>query len=418
LGLAGLPGDFLENRLEHDPGFRSLQLDDRRLAQELVFGVTRWRAALDWLIARKTNGRSQDPAVQTLLRLGLYQLFWLDRIPEFAAVNETVQLARDSGLGNQSGFINAVLRSSLRDGPELGRALDQLRTSDPATGWSHPAWLVERWRAALGDEDLQKLLAWDNTPPRTFARANTLCMDVAQLRERWRVEEVAHDLRTYDWTGPDVVFPLRSHPPLTDLPSFRQGGFYVQDPSTLLAVHELAPLPGETVLDFCAAPGGKTTYMAQLMGNRGRIVAHDSSPERLKLVAENCARLSATCVQLAATRETAIGAPASYDRILVDAPCSNTGVLRRRVELRWRLTPEEITRLAAEQSAILRQVAPALKPGGILVYSTCSLEAEENHDVIARFVAEETGFELLRELQLHPVTAEVDGAYVAVLRRK
>ena len=418
LWAADAPGDFLENRLEHDPGFGSLHPDDRRLAQELVFGVTRWRAALDWLVARKTNGRSQEASVQTLLRLGLYQLFWLDRIPEFAAVNETVQLARDAGMVSQSGFINAVLRGCLREGEALAKALDDLRTTDPATGWSHPAWLVERWKTVLDADELRQLLAWDNTPPRTFARANTLCMGAAQLRERWRVEEVGHDLRAYDWTGPDLVFPLRAHPSLAELPSFRQGGFYIQDPSTLLAVHELGPLPGETLLDVCAAPGGKTTFIAQLMGNRGRIVAHDLSAGRLALVRENCARLCVSCVEPVADADAALPPGRTYDRILVDAPCSNTGVLRRRVELRWRLSPQEITRLAAEQAAILRQVAPALKPGGTLVYSTCSLESEENHDVVARFVEEAPAFELVREMQLHPVTAEVDGAYVAVLRRK
>ena len=412
------PGDFLENRLEQDPSFRSLHPDDRRLAQELAFGVTRWRVTLDWLIARKTNGRAQNPSVQTLLRLGLYQLFWLDRIPEFAAVNETVQLARESGFSGQGGFINAVLRGCLRESAAIRAELDHLRRTQPALGWSHPAWLVERWRTAFGEAELPPLLAWNNTPPRTFARVNTLRTDAAKLVEQWRAEGVGYDLRTFDWTGANLVFPLRSHPPLAELPSFRQGGFYVQDPSTLLAVQELAPLAGETILDFCAAPGGKTTYMAQLMGNHGRIVAHDNSPERLKWVAENCTRLGVTCVELASAPGSSLGAPGLYDRILVDAPCSNTGVLRRRVELRWRLSAEEITCLAAEQSAILRQVAPALKPGGTLVYSTCSLEAEENHEVVARFLGETAGFELRRELQLHPLTAEVDGAYVAVLQRK
>ena len=417
LRAADSPGDFLENRLEHDDGFRSLRPDDRRLAQELIFGVTRWRATLDWLIARKTNGRPQSASVQMLLRLGLYQLFWLDRIPEFAAVNETVQLARESGYGPQSGFINAVLRGCLREGEEVVRELERLRTEDPATGWSHPAWLVERWQSALGDPaDLQVLLEWNNTPPSVFARANLLRIEPGRLLEQWRNENLAYDFRFYEWAGENLVFQLHAVPSLAQLPSFQQGGFYVQDPSTLLAVHELAPLPGETILDYCAAPGGKATYMAQLMGNRGRIVAHDLSVDRLEFVRENCARLGVKIVELAAAPPPIL--PDQFDRVLVDAPCSNTGVMRRRVELRWRLTADEITRLAEEQLGLLRRVAPGLKSGGTLVYSTCSLEPEENQQVVAQFLAIDSRYELVLERQLHPVHDGVDGAFVAVLRRK
>ncbi len=417
LRAADSPGDFLENRLEHDDGFRSLRPDDRRLAQELIFGVTRWRGTLDWLIARKTAGRPQNASVQMLLRLGLYQLFWLDRIPEFAAVNETVQLARESGYAPQSGFINAVLRGCLREGEELARALDELRTTEPATGWSHPGWLVERWQAALTDPaDLQALLEWNNTPPSVFARANLLRMEQGRLLELWRNENLAYDFRFYEWAGENMVFQLHAVPSLAQLPSFQQGGFYVQDPSTLLAVHELGPLPGETILDYCAAPGGKATYMAQLMGNQGRIVAHDLSADRLEFVRENCTRLGVNIVELVAAPPAIL--PDQFDRVLVDAPCSNTGVMRRRVELRWRLTADEITRLAEEQLGLLRRVAPGLKPGGTLVYSTCSLEPEENQQVVAQFLAIDPRYELIRERQLHPVHDGVDGAFVAVLRRK
>lgn len=417
LRAADAPGDFLENRLEYDRGFQNLRPDDRRLAQELVFGVTRWRTTLDWLIARKgAPGKAQHPTVAVLLRLGLYQLFWLDRVPEFAAVNETVELARELGYESRGGFINAVLRGYVREQRQTRAELDRLRSSDPATGWSHPAWLVERWRAALGDEDMRRLLSWNNTPPRIFARVNMLRMDGTRLVEEWLAERVEFDRCEPDWTDENLVFELRSHPSLDHLPSFRRGGFYVQDPSTLLAVQELDPQPGETVLDWCAAPGGKATFMAQRMANQGRIVAHDTSSERMELLRENCGRLGVKCIK--PVDASYVPPPLSFDRILVDAPCSNTGVLRRRIELRWRIQPDEITRLGTEQLAILHQVAPALKPGGTLVYSTCSLEAEENHEVVAKFVAEEPGVELVRELQLHPVTAGVDGAFVAVLRRK
>ena len=187
-----------------------------------------------------------------------------------------------------------------------------------------------------------QLLQWNNSPPPIYARLNRLKTD---CRRVWRPDGArkASNSRNaqYDWTGPDLVFELRSHPPLAECESFQDGLFYVQDPSTLLAVEQLAPQPGETILDLCAAPGGKTTYIAQRMGNRGRIAAQDNQPERLKLVGENCRRLGVTCVEIA----TAPDPDARFDRILIDAPCSNTGVLRRRVDLRWRVQPAEIERL-------------------------------------------------------------------------
>jgi len=206
--------------------------------------------------------------------------------------------------------------------------------------------------------------------------------------------------------------------------SFQQGGFYIQDPSTLLAVRELDPQPGETILDLCAAPGGKLTHIAQLMRNEGCIIAHDTAAERLELVKENCTRLGVTCVEtiLASTLSSPVlrstsdeGGSTLFDRILLDAPCSNTGVMRRRVDLRWRLRLEEIQRLQAVQLDLLRQAAPLLKPGGTLIYSTCSLEPGENREVINQFLDEHRGFKLDRERELLPFADNVDGAYVARL---
>ena len=191
--------------------------------------------------------------------------------------------------------------------------------------------------------------------------------------------------------------------------------FYVQDPSTLLAVQELNPQPGETVLDLCAAPGGKTTFIAQQMQNRGRIVAADVSEDRLNLIKENCVRLGVTCVETILLSTLNSQPSTSYDRILVDAPCSNTGVMRRRVDLRWRVRPEEIERLRKTQLEILGQAASRLRPGGVLVYSTCSLEPEENQEVVKQFLSEHAEFKLRSERELLPIVDGVDGAYVARL---
>jgi len=416
LCAVGTAGEFVEHRLESDPGFRGLASPDRRLSQELVYGVLRQQSALDWLITKRTDGRAQKPELQTLLRLGLYQLFWLDRIPPHAAVHETVEMARQAGYVSQSGFVNAVLRGCERDRARIRLDLATLREVDPAVGWSHPAWLVDRWRKRFGEQGLLKLLEWDNTPPPTFVRVNRLRTSAAELESRWQLEGVTARPVVHPWLTDGEAYVLESHPSLATLPSFVEGGFYVQDPGTLASVVDLDPQPGETVLDCCAAPGGKTTYIAQRMGNVGRVVAQDTSPERLRLVEENAARLGCTCVEPASGLDVP-GEPGSFDRVLVDAPCSNTGVLRRRLELRWRLRSEELPRLAQVQSGILLRAAGWVRPGGVLAYSTCSLEPEENEGVVEKFLAATPDFTLRSSRALTPVEHGVDGAYVAVLVR-
>ncbi|HSY75164.1 MAG TPA: 16S rRNA (cytosine(967)-C(5))-methyltransferase RsmB [Dongiaceae bacterium] len=407
-------GEFTENLLETALATARLSPADRGLCHELVCGVVRWQATLDQLIARKTTpGREPRPALQNLLRLGLYQIFWLDRIPPHAAVHETVEQAKRSGYVSQSGFINAVLRGYLREFDEVKKILADMKISQPALGWSHPEWLVERWRKNFGDEKTLQLLEWNNTPPKTFARVNTLKTDAAKLVERWREENVEYDFCTRDWTGENLAFELKSHPALNSLPSFRAGWFYIQDPSTLLAPILLDAQPGETILDLCAAPGGKTTFIAQQMNNEGKIVAHDSFADRLKLIRENCTRLGVTCAEVTATFNFE---PSTFDRVLVDAPCSNTGVMRRRVDLRWLIQPAEIERLRATQLILLKQAATVLKPGGVLAYSTCSLEPKENCELMKEFLRENNNFKLETERQLLPFADNVDGAYVARLK--
>ena len=461
--------DYVENLLETE--LPKLSPADRGLCQELVYGVVRWQRTLDWLIARKTGSRTQKETLQILLRLGLYQIFWLDRVPDHAAVNETVELARRLGCGPQAGFANALLRGYTRERDETRKSLDELKANQPALGWSHPDWLCERWQERRGAQQLRRLLEWNNTPPKTFARVNTLRADAGRLLAQWRAEGVECDSFHRDWLEENLSFELKSHPPLATLPSFQQGFFYVQDPGTLLAVRALDPQPGETILDVCAAPGGKTTYIAQLMRNRGRLVAEDQNQVRLQLLRENCARLGVSCLEMAAPGEevpnlarphpgshpqgegespaagrrirsgrnpqaSSVAVPSSkaqqqrewkhcdtippftprpprFDRVLVDAPCSNTGVMRRRVDVRWRIRPEEIDRLRAGQSELLHAAALQIRPGGVLVYSTCSLEPEENGEVVKEFLAGHEHFKLESERELLPFADGVDGAYVA-----
>lgn len=406
-------GSFVEDALDAALARAPLSGADRRLCQELAYGVVRWQATLDWLIARKTPDRRQKPLLQNVLRLGLYQIFWLSRIPHHAAVDESVQMARRGGFNTQAGFVNAVLRGYVRELEPTRRLLDELKTTQPHLGYSHPQWLADRWRERWGAEAAAKLMTWNNTPPKTFARVNTLKTEPGKLLEQWRAEGVEYDFVRQGWLEENLVFELKAHPALTRLPSFQQGLFYVQDPGTLLAASELAPRPGERVLDFCAAPGGKLGYMAQLMRNEGRLVAHDITPERLKLVQENSTRLGITCAE---TCLASLGAE-HFDRVMLDAPCSNTGVMRRRVDLRWRITAEEIQRLRLMQLELLRRVAPLLRRGGTLVYSTCSLETEENEEPVKQFLLEHAQFNLERTRELLPFRDGVDGAFVARLRR-
>ena len=388
---------------------------DRSLCQELVLGVIRWRAPLDWLIEQKTDGRRQPPAARLVLRLGLYQLFWLDRVPAHAAVDTAVQLARRLDLGRAAGFINAVLRACQRERDALRDALQRLKTDDPALGHSHPAWLVRRWIARWGADAAGRLLAWNNQPAPIHGRANTLRADAAVLTARWRDEGVEHEPLEFPWTESVPIFRLQPPGSIADLPSFRDGLFYVQDASTLLAVHLLNPQPGEEVLDLCAAPGGKATLIAQRIGGEGTVIACDAQPRRLERLRENLARLGANCVE--ARPVAALGGQQMFDRVLADVPCSNTGVLRRRVDRRWRLRAEDLPPLVRQQADLLARAARCVRRGGVLVYSTCSLETEENVEVVAAFLQKHRAFELETARALTPFADGVDGAYVARMRR-
>jgi 16S rRNA (cytosine967-C5)-methyltransferase len=416
--LAGQPaGAFIESRLEAALAQTRLSPVDRHFCQELVYGVMRWRATLDFLIARKCDDRSQKPLLKAIVALGLYQIFWLDRVPDHAAVSESVDLAKHMGLQFQAGFVNALLRGYLREADATRALLEEIKIKQPYLGYSHPEWLWQRWSARYGAAAAATLMDWNNHPPGTFARINTLKTTAEKLLPQWREEGVVYDFVSRPWLPENLIFELKEHLPLPRLRSFKEGAFYVQDPSTLLAVLELAPKPGDSVLDLCSAPGGKLTLMAQLMENQGKLAAYDTSADRLKLVSENCTRLGVTVATIAPPAQPP-HLPGGYDRVLVDAPCSNTGVVRRRVDLRWRIRPEEITRLRRDQLAILHTASDLLKVGGTMVYSTCSLEPEENGELIQEFLTGHKHFERVRERELTPFADQVDGAYAAVLVRK
>jgi 16S rRNA (cytosine967-C5)-methyltransferase len=413
----------------------ALQGPDRGLFTELVYGTLRRQGTLDHIIAqfsRQPLGKLERN-VLLLLRTGLYQLFYLDRVPVSAAVNETVTLAHTIA-PRATGFINAVLRRADRERDAI-RYPDRVR--DPAAfiaaRHSHPRWLVEQWCRQLGAEEAERLAcAMSEAPPFTL-RVNTLRGDRDGLIERLAAEGVTAAAAEF---SPDAV-RITGHIHLPLLPSFREGFFTVQDESSQLAARLLAPRPGEKLLDLCAAPGGKTTHLAQLMDNRGNIVACDTAQKKLGLIEETAGRLG---IGIIATRLLdASSAPlpfaaGEFDRVLVDAPCSGLGVLRRNPEGKWWKSPENIAELAELQKALLHNAADALKPGGALVYATCSTSLEENESVVEDFLSQaaefvvEDGRELFPEwgdlftgegyFRSWPHRHGMDGFFAARLRKK
>jgi 16S rRNA (cytosine967-C5)-methyltransferase len=257
-----------------------------------------------------------------------------------------------------------------------------------------------------------RLLENNNDPSKVFARRNALAVSAEDLEKAWAEAGVKAVPKNFDWVGDRIVYEFESAPAVTSLPGFAEGWFYVQDPSTLLAPSQMEVRPGMAVLDLCAAPGGKATMLAQLMGDEGLVVAEDSDSMRLRWVEENSVRLRLKSVRVGPGEPGAL-----YDAVLVDAPCSNTGVMRRRVDLRWRIQESEILRLAAEQTAILHAASLRVKQGGTLVYSTCSIEPEENQQVAKAFVRSHPDYVLVSERELIPFSGNCDGAYVATLKR-
>lgn len=366
---------------------------DRAFTTELFYGVLRNLTLVDFWIGQLRSGRL-DQSARDLLRLGIYQLFFLET-PAHAAVYETVELA---GPGIRS-LINAILRNAIRKKDSLREGATRQTLS---VRISHPEFLLERWTRNFGADQTAALCEWNNRPAPIYARINRLKISDEEFLPKY----------------PDIApLPGRENfVRLTSIPAdaLAQGHCYIQDPSTAPACELLAPQPGENVLDACAAPGGKTAYLAELMENRGSIVACDRDAQRIRTLEDNLQRLGVGIARFVEHDWSIAELPAnlsSFDRILVDAPCSNTGVMRRRVDLRWRLTPKDFSRMADEQLRILRAVIPLLKPGGTLVYSTCSIEPEENEKTVRALLREFPSLDLATEFSLLPFRDGSDGAF-------
>lgn len=379
------------------PADSELSREDRALAQEIVLGVLRLQSSLDYFIERYCARpiKRLDVPVLIALRIGLYQLRILTRIPRSAAVNESVKLVKRSGTASAAGLVNAVLRKAARhpdENPGDGIADPVERAS---VELSHPRWMLERWQALLGADEAQQLALANNTPSATAFRVNTL---------RVPTEELLTDLNSKGVTvgtsklAPDA-FVVESGPARVVNDAARLGLIYIQDEASQLVSILLETASGHRVLDMCAAPGSKASHIAALTGDQAWIIASDLHPHRLRVLGETCERLGIASIDSIAADATRplplIESARMFDRVLLDAPCSGTGTLRSNPEIKWRLTAEDITRLSELQLNLLKRGAAAVAQGGRLVYSTCSIEREENEEVVSRFLAGNEAFKVV-----------------------
>ena len=405
---------------------------DRRFLTELAYGAVKATGTLDWMIRRYVNRpvRKIAPMIRNILRLGFYQIFYMDKVPASAACNECVELAKKYGHPGTVKFVNAVLRSAVRE-PEKcafphgkGHATEEL-----ALATFHPQWLVKRWVKTLGYDAAAAICAFDNADAVLSLRTNTLKSSREALLARLQAEGA--DVTPSVWAPEGIL--CMSHGALDSMTSLAEGLFQVQDESSMQVAHVVGPQPGELVIACCSAPGGKTPHLAALMQNQGRIVAGDIYEHKLERIDENARRLGIRIIdtELLDARDVGRRFAGQADRVLVDAPCSGLGVLRRKPDARWKKNEEDIKKLPQLQLDILASAAEAVKPGGVLVYSTCTIDCAENADVVEAFLATHEAFALAetgaflptkpraeRMVQLYPHVDGTDGFFIARMERK
>jgi 16S rRNA (cytosine967-C5)-methyltransferase len=410
---------------------------DRALVTELVYGVLRWQGRLDWIIDQqiKIKPDKMDLTVRLILRLAAYQLLFLDRIPAAAAVHEAVELAKTSQPKHVVRFVNGVLRAISRKRIVLKKAEPEGDTEHRLSiRYAYPVWLVQRWLRLLGKEETESFCQASNQIPPTTVRVNTLKTTVADMADSFK------DRGFFVESGKFVPEALHLRAIRTDLSSldhYERGEFQVQDEASQLVAHLLQPQPGERILDACAGLGAKSTHLAQLMANQGEIIALDRQGWKLTRLMENAQRLEVSCiepVEMDVLELVPSGEKFSFDRILLDAPCTGLGVLRRNPDIKWKLKPKAFRRLHLLQKQMLERLVPLLKPGGSLLYATCTVSEEENGETVQGFLAEHPDYYLesarpylppgsagvlIRSgaMQTWPHRHGIDGFFAARLRR-
>jgi 16S rRNA (cytosine967-C5)-methyltransferase len=360
---------------------RALDARDRALAMRLAYGAVQRAGTLDYLIERLAERPPArlDAPILAALRLGLYELLYLSGAPDRAVVSDVVELAKTGARGGH-GLVNAVLRRGVREGAAL---LDELSDETPqlaAVKHSHPEWIARLWWEYLGANDARALMAADNEPGEVALRANTLITDAGTLASELPVATHA-DLALTEALVLEGPFDVHASP------AWRAGAFLAQSRAAMHVARALDPQPGERVLDLCAAPGGKSTHLAALMCGEGEVVAVERNPRRAGVLARTAQRLHATNIRVELADAAARGPEGRvFDRVVVDPPCSGLGTLQARADLRWRVTPGRVREMALTQAAILAAGAAAVRPGGVLVYSTCTISPTENERQIAAFL--------------------------------
>ncbi len=390
-----------------------LDARDRALAMRLAYGAVQRKGTLDHLLellAERPVGQL-DPPLLAALRLGLYELLYLRGAPDYAVVTDAVELAKAHGRGGH-GLVNAVLRRAAREGPEaLLGGLGEDTPQRAAVKHSHPEWIARLWWESLGAEQARALMAYDNEPGEVALRANTLVTDAATLARELPVRTHLHP------AIPEALVldePFDAHGSAL----WQAGAFHAQSRAAMLVARALDPSPGERVLDLCAAPGGKSTHLAALMEGRGEVLAIERDRRRAGALVRTARRLRAHNVRVEvadAALERREGS--AFDRVLVDPPCSGLGTLQARADLRWRVSPESIAEMVAAQRRILAAGAGALRPGGVLVYSTCTISPTENERLIVGFLDSHPEFGLDDVVTTLPHRDRTAGFYIARLRR-
>jgi len=383
-------------------------IHDRSLLTEMVYGVLRMRGRLDWIIGFIYRGQlgKMDPGLKNIIRTGLYQILILDRIPDHAAVDESVRITEKMFPG-RTGLVNAILRNTIRRSGDIAYpAFDKDPASHISIYHSHPIWLVKRWIAAFGTEETLKLCSANNEKAPLCIRINGIKATRESVMER--LAQDGCEVRETAFSK-DGIYIINISKPIRELDAYKKGYFQVQDEASQLTSRIVDPQGGEGILDICSGVGGKTTHLAALMRNCGSILAIDIQEDKLKLLKKLSIRLGISILEIRkgdATKDLGRDFQNRFDRILIDAPCTGLGTLRRNPEIKWRIHPEDIKKITEIQKKILDRSHNYLKPGGILVYSTCTIMPEENEDIVNDFLSRN------RDYKSIPIAGSIPGALV------
>lgn len=394
--------------VEQNKAFSNLELKtslakgdfDRRdaaLATELVYGTLSRLNTLDWLVAQVLDKpiHRLETWVRNLLRMSLYQLHYLDRIPARAVVHEAVEEAKQRGHKGTIALVNGVLREYLRKKEELTIPAQWPKFKKIAIMHSHPEWLVKRWLRIYGERETIQMCEQNNHPPKVSMRVNRLKGTMDQLIKKIQEESEEAEIIRSQVSVDGLLVSHLGNIALTE--AFQKGFCTVQDESSMLVCQAVAPKSGMRILDTCAAPGGKTTHIAERMENLGVILALDIHPHKLKLIQDNAARLGISMIETKAADATSLPANLSdktFDRVLVDAPCSGFGVIRRKPDLKWHKKEDDILAITQTQMRILEEASKWVAPMGKLIYSTCTVDPEENQRLVYRFLENHPEFAL------------------------